>query len=208
MSDNDNGSGKPNFPSQSQFDEAAHVLQCDPNVIRAFAKVEAGSNGAFLPSGKPVILFEAHLFYRFTDGAYAGLRMPSISAAWGVLSRPSQVPGSYGPYGVQHARLEVAAAVARDEALRATSWGLFQVLGNNHTVCGWPRLLEFVDAMYESVDRHLQAFVGFVSANHSLAQAVRAQNWAAMARLYNGPNYHVNQYDIRIAKAYQELMAS
>jgi hypothetical protein len=59
-------------------------------------------------------------------------------------------------------------------------------------------------AMNRSEGEQLKAFVNFVI-NNDLVQYVRDRNWAEFARYYNGPNFAINQYDIKLAAAYTEF---
>lgn len=194
---------KADNPTAQAYEAAAWALMCDPLALRAIAAVEAGPEGAFLPSGEPVILFERHLFSRYTSRRYDGVRGGPEHA---LLSH--REPGGYGSYGVQHAKLQAAAELDRDAALRACSWGLFQILGNNHAECGYPELQRFITAMYRSADDHLRALVRFIRHDARKVDALRAKDWAAFAYLYNGPAYERNQYDVKMAKLYAQLEAA
>ena len=188
------------FPSADAFAHAAWLLRCEIPAMRAFAEVEAGHEGAFYDSGEPVILFERHHFYRLTHGRHAGARVPGVSADWARICE--RTPGGYGPSSQQHLRLQAAAALDRDAALRSASWGLFQIMGSNHASCGYPKLQRFITAMYREVDDHLRAFVMFIRHNEQLTDALRARDWPTAARLYNGPLFARNQYDHKLAAAY------
>lgn len=59
--------------------------------------------------------------------------------------------------------------------------------------------------MSEAQALHLEAFVAFVKTNR-LDRHLRAQDWAAFACGYNGPNFKVNKYDAKIAQAYARLV--
>ena len=189
-------------PSPAAHSAAAWLLACDVPALRAVARVESGPLGAFLPSGEPVILYERHIFSRLTNGRFDGARMPGPDrdAAYAALSEPSA--GVYGPVRVQHARLQAAAELNREAALRACSWGLFQIMGANHVPAGYPQLQRFVTAMYRSVDDHLRAFCMFIRADARLVDAIRSHDWAAFAYAYNGPQYARHGYDKRMAAAY------
>lgn len=178
------------------FAAAAASLGADPAALRAVAEVE--SRGApFLASGRPVILFERHVFRRLTGGEFDGVA-PDLSAA---------SPGGYGRGGeAQHARLARAAALHREAALAAASWGRFQVLGLNARLCGWPDVESFVADHCADEAAHLAAFVGYVR-GAGLEGALRAKDWAAFARGYNGPAYARNRYDAKMAEAYARLAA-
>ena len=92
-------------------------------------------------------------------------------------------------------------------ALKSASWGLFQIMGFNHAVCGFETVHAFASAMYESERRHLLAFCSYVILTafdgKTLVQYLREKNWAGFARGYNGPGYKVNGYDVKLAAAYK-----
>lgn len=185
---------KADFPSPASFDAAAWMLDCEVAAIRAVAQVEAGPHGAFLEEGEPVILFERHLFHRLTEGRWSTTH-PDIS---------NRKPGGYGKVSEQHARMARAAVLDRDAALKAASWGLFQILGSNYSAAGHPTLQSFVNAMYRSADDHLRAFVWFNASDPRLLAALRSKNWSSYARAFNGPLYARHDYHGRIAAAYRQ----
>lgn len=211
-------SSKADLPSSDGFAAAAWQLRCAVAAVRAVAAVEAGSEGAFLDSGEPVVLFEPHVFHRLTDGRFIGRIVPGAPrdehgdpVRWAYLSYPTWRPGWYGPTSVQHRRLDAAAKLSRPAALMSASWGLFQILGENHERCGYPDLQRFVTAMYREVDDHLRAFVAFIRADKRLVDAIRAlpleSAARAFARVYNGPRYEANRYHVRIIEAFAAAAA-
>ncbi|WP_207483115.1 N-acetylmuramidase family protein [Arenibaculum pallidiluteum] len=178
---------------------AAAALGCEPAVLSAVIAVETGGRGGFLdeaPPRRPRILFEAHVFSRLTagrwDASHPGLSRPR----WGG-------PGTYGPAGAhQHERLAHAAALNGPAALQACSWGLFQILGENHRLCGFEDPESFARAMARDEAAQLDAFLAFVRAR-GLVPLLRARDWTAFARRYNGPGQAGNRYDARLAAAYE-----
>ena len=200
------GMKKNDYPSLEALTAAADRLGCDVAAIQAVASVECGPEGAFFPSGAPVILFEAHRFHALTRGKHDGVRAPGIAGDAGALSRPTWKPGSYGPNSIQHLRLSAAVALDRDAAIMATSWGLFQIMGGDWQRCGYASLQSFVNAAYRSADDHLEMFVHFIRADARLVKAIREHDWATFARIYNGPAYAKNQYDTRLAAAYSRSL--
>lgn len=182
-------------PNDAAYGAAAWMLMSDIAAMKAVAEIEAGPTGAFLKTGEPVILFERHLFHRFTDGRFDQTDPD--------LSNPN--PGGYGAHSEQHPKLQRAVALDREAALKACSWGLFQILGANHARAGYPELQRFVTAMYRSVDDHLRAFVMFIRSDSRLVDALRNHDWAAFAYRYNGPDYAKHQYDVRLVRAYTAL---
>ena len=178
--------------TQQDYINAGKEYDLDPALILAVAEIESRGSG-FLASGEPVILFERHIFHRLTQGRYSA-RYPGIS---------NRTPGGYGASSSQHGRLQEAVALDRDAALQSSSWGKFQVMGFNGKVCGYKNLQDFINAAYRSEKDHLDMFLGYCEGNN-LLRHLRAHNWAAFARGYNGPGYAKNRYDIKLAAAYSK----
>ena len=175
---------------QADFDRAARALGCEEAAIRAVIEVESLGSG-FQRDGRPRILFERHCFHRDTDGRWSGLH-PDISSAR---------PGGYRGGQAEYDRLTRAMLLDRGAALRSASWGAFQIMGFNHRVVGFDKVADFVAAMVESEARQLDAFIAFIRSNQ-LDAALRAHDWAAFARGYNGRNYRTHRYDEKLAAAF------
>ncbi|WP_339948262.1 N-acetylmuramidase domain-containing protein [uncultured Albimonas sp.] len=171
--------------------EAAEALGCEVAAVKAVAEVES-RGAAFLPDGRPPILFERHIFSRTTRNAH--------DAGHGEISNPS--PGGYQGGAAEYDRLSRAIELDRAAALESASWGKFQIMGFNAQTCGFRTVEDFVEAMCASEEAQLDAFVAFVKRNR-LDRALRARDWAAFARGYNGPAYARNKYDEKMAAAYR-----
>lgn len=175
------------------FQQAAKALDTDIATIKAVAEIESRNSG-FLPTGEPVILFERHIFHRLTKGRYSGSH-PDTS---------NPVAGGYAvPPSGQHKRLQKAAELDRNAALQSASWGLFQIMGFNYKAAGFKTLQDFINAMYKNEDEHLKAFVNFIQ-NEGMQPYLKRHDWKEFARRYNGPAYAQNQYDTKLAKAYEK----
>lgn len=196
---------KPDYPSEQAFIHAASIIGCHVAMIKAFAQVESGPNGAFLDSGEPVILFERHKFHKFTNGRYGGEIVKDDDIPLNVSMISSPKAGGYGPVSIQHKKLQRAIELDRDAALKSCSWGLFQLMGFNYALCGFTSLQEFVNAMYESVDYHLKGFVSFILSNKHLRQALIDEDCEEAAKLYNGRDYAKNRYDVKLREALDQF---
>lgn len=182
--------------TEKDWESAAKALGCEVKSIKAVAAVEA-PRGGFQSDDKPVILFEAHVFGRLTKHVYDKSH-PNISA-------PRWDKSLYGPTGVQHDRLQKAAALDREAAFMSASWGRFQIMGENWRALGYASVDDFVNKMYDSEAMQLDSFVRYIKANPKIWQAIKNKNWAGFALGYNGPGYKANKYDEKIAQAYQAL---
>lgn len=175
------------------YERAAKALGCSVEAVIAVTQVEAKGSG-FLASGEPVILFERHVFHR-------RLRNKGIV----VRDKPdivNTVPGGYKGGAAEHARLALATAIDRDAALESCSWGLFQIMGYHWQALGYKTLQAFINDMYKSEAKQLDAFVKFIRANPVIHKALIACDWTTFALRYNGPNYRQNKYDVKLAAAY------
>lgn len=177
---------------EQDYIDAAKTLNCEVAAVKTVVSVEAGKGGGFWSNGKPKILFESRWFHKLTKGKYDESH-PHISTPTWVRNYIGG-PGEYDRLG-EAIELDAAAAV------KSCSWGMFQILGVNHGIVGYSDVFEFVDDMYESERKHLDAFVEFVFYNN-LDDELRDHRWADFARVYNGPGYRKNNYDVKMANAY------
>lgn len=186
--------------SECQYELSAKTLNVDVAAIKAVAEVES-NGGGFFADGKPVVLFEPHIFWKelrkrgFKPENYAKTYSDILYPVWG--SKP------YGKISEQHRRLDKAGKIDRDSALCSASWGKFQIMGFNWKKCGCNSLQEFVNAMYESEDSHLLLFTNYIK-NSYLDDELRNKDWKGFARGYNGALYWKNAYDTKLKNAYNK----
>jgi hypothetical protein len=153
------------------------------------------SGCGYLPDLRPQILYERHIFHRLTQGKYDD----------GDISDPT--PGGYGPPGAhQYDRLALAIAKDRTAALQSCSWGIGQIMGENYSLAGFADVEQMVAAMSESEDQQLAAMANFLISSQ-LNVPLQAHDWASFARGYNGANYAINRYDIRLNGEFQKYSA-
>lgn len=176
--------------SESDLCRAAKRISTTPAEIETFLDVETKGHG-FDDQDRPVILFERHWFHKFTGGQY-DTSNPNISNAHA---------GGYNNGGSQYERFGEAFALDPQAAMKSASWGLGQVMGFNHRICGYPTVDAFVDAMKESEGKQLDASIEFIIANN-LDKPLRQHLWAQFAHGYNGKDYEINNYDTKLATAF------
>lgn len=176
----------------------AASIGVSPRALAAVVAVE--SAGAGLVGGRPVIRVEAHLLYDRTTGP----AREQVNARFHVAG-PKRWEGHtldgaayHGHQDREWVAYQVAKGISSDAAVRATSWGLGQVLG------AW-RELGFDSA--EAFEAHQGTETGQVD---TMARYIRAAglvaplsalDWATVARRYNGPG-NVERYAARLAAAY------
>jgi hypothetical protein len=171
---------------------AAKALGVEVNCVKAVTKVESRGSG-FLPSGEPVILFERHWMYKL-------LVKKGITPTINEVCNPTA--GGYKGGQAEHTRLAQAVAIDRECALQSASWGLFQIMGFHWKSLGYASIQAFINDQYASEGKQLSTFVKFLQINPAMLNALKAKDWAKFARLYNGPDYAKNKYDIKLEAAY------
>ena len=174
---------------------AGQLIGVGEDEIRAIMEVESRGAG-FDRAGRPVILFEPHVFWRELGSgrkrdaaARAGLAYPR----WGAKPYPKD----------SYPRLVDAIEIDERAALRSTSWGLGQVMGFNHKAAGFETVQAMVAAFCESEAAQLEGMIRFIDAS-GLGDEVRRHDWRGFARGYNGAGFARNRYDQRLAVAFKK----
>lgn len=194
----------PNSPKTPQtssidFDKAAQVLNVDPAAIRAVHQVESAGRNGFLPDGRPMILFEGHIFW--AQLKKIGIDPNQHTAGNQDILFPKWDRTFYKGGAAEYDRLERAIHIHHSAALCSASWGMFQIMGFNHKLCRYDTVERYVEAMKKDSDHQFMAFVYFLQ-NTGIDIALRKLDWAEFARRYNGPGYASNRYDEKLKQAY------
>lgn len=187
------GAARPRSPEG--LARAASLIGCEEAALRAVIRVEAAGSG-FDRRKRPKMLFEPHVFHRLLGPA----QRPLAAAAGLAYPRWGEKPYPRDSYP------RLAAAIALDEAaaLKACSWGLPQIMGENFAAAGFAEVRAMVEAFMAGEDEQLAALARFILAHPGMARALRLRDWAGFARRYNGPAYARHAYDARLAAAYSQ----
>lgn len=186
------------------YTKAAKSLGVEEAAVKAVASVESNGSGFITDAaGKqiPKILFERHImFKRLRD--FTPIKSADMVAKYPDIVNPT--PGGYKGGLAEHERLDRATKIDRNTALESASWGAYQILGLHWKALGFNSVQEFVNQAYTE-DGQLDLFVRFVKASPNVLKALKAKDWAAVAKAYNGPNYAQNKYDIKMREAYEKF---
>jgi len=178
--------------TEQDYIEAAEQLNTEVAIIKAVAKVESAGSG-FLKNGAPKILFEAHQFYKRVP---VEVNDKTISANGWTEAR------KYYQGGIkEYTRLALAMSYDANTALQSASFGKFQIMGFNYFKAGYKDVFEFVQDMYVSEKKHLEAFLNFIE-YEKLIEPMKNKDWRKFSAGYNGSRYEENNYHIKLANAY------
>ena len=179
------------------------------DVLRTLLEVETSGEG-FDKQGRVRMLFEPHVFWRLLSGEQRAQAVDEGLAyrKWGEKKYPRD---SYD-------RLDRAMAINRIAALKSCSWGLGQVMGENHKAAGYTSVEKMVSAFAEDEENQLKGMISFIIANHidddlrrieektKAGKKVTAADWIPIVRVYNGSGYAKNDYHNRAARAYNKWL--
>ncbi|MEZ2744269.1 N-acetylmuramidase domain-containing protein [Halopseudomonas bauzanensis] len=197
------GSDCSSLLKEADLIRAADRLGAELAAVKAVNEVESRGTGFFAP-GKPAILFERHIMRRrlLLVGGEEDLdgRVAALERAHPNLINTR--PGGYAGGLAEYPRLARAKMIDAPCAIESASWGLFQIMGFHWQALGYESAAAFEVEMKASEANQLDAFVLFIEADPALHKALKGHKWAAFARIYNGPAYARNLYDVKLQRAY------
>lgn len=176
------------------YERVAEMIGCNVAAVRAVVAVEAAGSG-FLADGRPKILFEAHHFSRLTGRRFNASHPNLSSNRWNR--------SLYKGGAKEWDRMAIAVTLDRTAALKSASWGLGQVMGSNHHVCGHDTVQSFVNANFHSEGEQLKCMFEFIKTNR-LDRHLRSLDFTSFARGYNGSGFAVHGYHIKLDQAYRK----
>lgn len=185
--------GDPRRLTEQDYKNAGKRYGIEAAALHAFADVESATGG-FAQDGRLMVLFEPHIFSRETGKKFDGCQIGGCA-----VSYPKWIPAGKGkplppacefhPYSLDQigrwGLIAFAAEMDFDAALRAVSWGAFQIMGFNHKVLGYPTPWHMACALYDGEHAHLDAAIRFLVSRDVLAD-MRAGRWRPVIRAWNG----------------------
>lgn len=174
----------------------------EPYILESVALTESSGNG-FLKNGEPKILFEPHVFWRCL--LRKKINPKNFLKGNEDILYPKYQKGKYGSLNSQHKRLQRAIAINRDCALMATSWGSFQVLGENWKDIGYKTLQAFINDAYDPTGTgQVRMFTMFIRRNNLIDELER-KDFEGFTNIYNGPSGIKNGYHIKMSNYAKNL---
>lgn len=182
---------------QADIVAAAAALDVDVASVLAVNEIESAGSG-FIKPDYPRILFERHVFWRRLvehriDPHPLSKKYPGIV---------TQQRGGYAGGLSEYTRLSVARQIHPAAAYESCSWGAFQIMGYHWEYLGFSSVDEFLELIRSGEAGQLAVFVKFILADTNLHRALKTKKWSTFAKLYNGPAYAENLYDVKLSRAY------
>lgn len=210
-----------NTIEKEQWQEAAKALGTGIPELKAIYKVEANGagylddgsvKGKLDPEDRVKILFEGH---RFWLQIVAAKKDPAAF----VKKNPKYRSVLYKDWTKEHyeggsaewERMSLAIeactefGIPPEAAFDSASYGAFQIMGENAEACGYKSAHEMLTEYNKGGEyEQLMSAVRFIKSKR-LHIPLQTHNWAMFAKGYNGSAYRKNEYDIKLANAYNQL---
>lgn len=172
--------------------------------IKAVATVESGGSG-FTKDGQVKILWERHLFYKFTnktiyfDGYTKHMLSAQTSGDYSLDINENLINDSWE-------KLAQAVTIDVDGALQSISMGMFQVLGKYYEECGYAHPIEMLYACSRNEYKQYELLMYYILKvanlkNAFLALSNNPETCRSFAKGYNGSNYTKYNYHTKLASA-------
>lgn len=158
--------------------------------IHAIKQVESGGIGFDKVTDKIIIQFEPVWFKR--KSPYT----PSGKWSLNKVERQAQ----------EWVAFNDAFAKNPNAAMESTSVGMMQVMGFHWKKLGFDSVGEMWDYAKESESNQLRLGLLFIKSNKKMFDALVKGVWKVFAYYYNGENYWILQYDIKLAKAEKKYL--
>ncbi|MBD3629083.1 N-acetylmuramidase domain-containing protein [Cyclobacterium sp.] len=184
-------------------------------VIKAIVAVESAGRG-HLNDGRAKILFEGHKFWYWLEKFGKDPKALSVGKEHIIYEKWTRKHYRVG--AKEYERLEAAKSIDPKAAVYATSWGLFQILGENmeHHIKArkYKNVVEFEAQQHESEYVHFLDFLEFIKSKKVRGKALidyiseKEQDnydWESFAYGYNGSGYKVNHYHIKMKNHYEKF---
>ena len=175
---------KPKEVTQSDKAELAQAFGVELRAFLAVLKVESAGSG-FSKNGKIKIQFEPYHFRKYT-----GIRISN-----GVEKQSAEYKAYFK-----------AVDINEEAAMLSTSWGMGQIMGFNHKRAGYETPGDMVRTFNSSEYYQLEGMLRFIQSHKKLYKALIEKDWPTFAYYYNGKYYARWEYDIKLAKAYEQIV--
>jgi hypothetical protein len=158
-----------------------------------------------------VIQFEGHIFWQqllsLKDPALRPTRLLSQFPYYYDILYPKLDRRYTLRPAAEWDQLTKARHIHQWAADRSASWGMFQIMGFNAELVGFADIADFVEAM-GTIEGQTNAFIGYLKAVPATLKALKSLDFATFARLYNGPGFAKNKYDVKLKQAYYKYKAA
>lgn len=202
--------------TDADWEKAAQELGVEVALLRAIAQKESSGQGFDESTQKPKIRIEPHRVSAYMTGEKAEKAVEELYSlrqetdqekVWQIfteLLREDPVAAIYATtFGLMQVEGFVLDGVKTKEGVKSRVVWATDLESEESREKIKTNLFVFLRSFLEEERAHLEMLVKYAKeAKPSLLEAMQALDWQKIARLYNGPNYEDNCYDLHIAEYY------
>ena len=182
--------------------DAANANGIQPAALLAIVEVETGGKTFEQDGRTPQFLYERHVAWReakrFGDNVLTAFRRAGLAIPhWARSTQYRDERTS----ALRLALIDRAKQLSQEVACRSASWGLGQTMGNLAEELGFPHATAMVEHQTGSVPGQIDCMVRELK-HTNLVHSLNEHDWRRVARVYNGPGYAANQYDVKLRDAF------
>lgn len=183
----------------SNLSELGRQIGIDPYWLKAVLSQESNANSS-------AIRFEPHLFNRFMNKKNRPERMPHTPRDPEQCRRSGKGCPTATPSESDKAAFETAYKIDKEAAIRSTSWGLGQVMGE-HLLKIQPDPDKAVETFYrDSAGISASLLVKWFKQNPQALQHAKNKDFKAFSLIYNGPAAP-SSYWAKLERGYNNALA-
>lgn len=170
--------------TENQYKNLALEFEISISKVKAIDFVESNNQGFDPKTGKLIIQFEPNYFKRISK---------LVSGLW-TLNKVDVQSKEWAAFNDAYKRNPTA-------AMESTSIGRMQVMGENWRRLGFKSVGDMYDFAKDSEANQLWLGLKFIETDNRLFRAVKIWDTKTVALLYNGKNYWIKGYHLKLEKA-------
>lgn len=188
--------------SKELIHEKANYYNIDPKILWAIIRVESLYNWYVLDNPlTPKIRFEGYVFYRLLSTIN---KSKQISKDNYDICHKIFTINFYKDNGEEYLRLKKAMKIDWDFAQMATRWGIFQILGEQYYLCGYPDLYSFVASNYSEPNSHFINFCNFIE-NKGYVKYLQRKELDVFASKFRKTTFKLYNYDKKYINMFNRI---
>ena len=98
-----------------------------------------------------------------------------------------------------------AFAIHPKAAMLSTSIGLPQIMAFHYAILGYNSVGEMWDDFKKGEYQQVKGLTNFIKNNNRLYISLKNKDWKMCAYIYNGAGYKINNYDVKLEKAFNKF---
>jgi hypothetical protein len=186
--------------------DIASEFQLTYELVKTVLIVESSGAGFDAKTEKIKIQFEPHIFHKQLALRKIQSTLKFIGGTlYQIFIGKTVIENKVDVQEKEWEAFEKSKKINEESAYQATSWGLGQIMGFNHKVCGFETAKKMAENFELSEANQLRGMMMFIKSNSKMFNALKNKDFETFARFYNGATYKKYKYDTKLKLTYEKL---